>query len=76
MMFPIVLGQFASLREQRLIWTAPFTRVHMFIGTAYNSDDVLIRYKVFRLEGDWVKVGRGGVSVNLQPPVSFRYKIS
>lgn len=60
MTFPIVLGQFASLREQRLIWTAPFTRVHMFIGTEYNSDDVLIHYKVFRLEGDYGKVGRGG----------------
>lgn len=61
MTFPIVLGQFASLREHRLIWTAPFTRIHMFIGTEYNSDDVLIHYKVFRLEGDYGKVG-GGVS--------------
>lgn len=60
--FPIVLGQFASLREHRLIWPAPFTRIHMFIGTEYNSDDVLIHYKVFRLEGDYGKVGGGGVS--------------
>lgn len=61
---PIVLGQFASLREQRLIWTAPFTRVHMFIGTEYNSDDVLIHYKVFRLEGNYGKVGGGGGGVS------------
>lgn len=34
----------------------------MFIGIEYNFDDVLIYYKVFRLEGDYGKVGGGGVS--------------
>lgn len=36
----------------------------MFIGTEYNSDDVLIQYKVFRLEGDYGKVGVGGGGVS------------
>lgn len=74
-MFVIVLGQFVLFREYRLIWIVLFICIYMFIGIEYNFDDVLIYYKVFRLEGDYGKVGGGGGLGNLQFLVLLRYKI-